>query len=129
MSCIQLDTEVDGHLMLLHDIENIAKRILKSNPDPVVRYRLLRDILRRPSHDPAVAEALAVLESSRLVRRLAEEQQNELDLALRQATEGLEGVDFQLLDTTQSSKGHGTAVEDLKRTLSGRETTLNSLEA
>ncbi|MEA3336611.1 MAG: hypothetical protein U9R25_11920 [Chloroflexota bacterium] len=52
----------------------IANDLLGQNPGPVVRYRLLRDVLQRPAHDPELARAKAALDESHGVRELAAEQ-------------------------------------------------------
>jgi hypothetical protein len=58
-----------------HDtIEATASHMLERSPGPVVRYRLLRDVLRRPPDDPELAEARARLDGSRWVQALAAEQ-------------------------------------------------------
>lgn len=54
-----------------------AQRILDADPDPAVRVRLLRDVLRRRPGDPALETAAEALESSRWVARLAKSQQED----------------------------------------------------
>jgi len=61
-------------MMKLHYIEEAAKRILDNDPHPVVRYRLLRDVLRMPRDCKEVASARHALDSSRWVKLLADEQ-------------------------------------------------------
>ncbi len=55
-------------------IEKTAERLLARDPDPVVRHRLLRDVLRALPGTPALAAARAALDDSRWVRELAREQ-------------------------------------------------------
>jgi hypothetical protein len=55
-------------------IQEVASRILEQHPGPVVRYRLLRDVLHRPPDDPEVAQARKHLDESRCVQELAAEQ-------------------------------------------------------
>ena len=59
---------------MMVEIEEIAHQILSQNPDPVVRYRLLRDVLRVPPDSPDLQQTKAGLDSSRCVRELADEQ-------------------------------------------------------
>jgi len=55
-------------------IETIAARLLEWDAGSVVRYRLLRDVLRRPAKDPEMTQARADLAGSRCIRELADEQ-------------------------------------------------------
>ena len=55
-------------------IETIAARLLEQEPGPVVRCRLLRDVLRRPANDTELEQAKANLVQSRRVHELADEQ-------------------------------------------------------
>ena len=55
-------------------IRETAERILAEAPDPVVRYRLLRDVLKRPPDDAELAAAHEALLESRWVKELAEAQ-------------------------------------------------------
>jgi hypothetical protein len=55
-------------------IEAIASAILAQDPGPVVRYRLLRDVLRLPVADARLTRASLDLASSRCVQMLAAEQ-------------------------------------------------------
>lgn len=55
-------------------LEKIALRALAQNPSPVVRLRLLRDVLRRPRGEVEVEQARANLDASRCVRELESEQ-------------------------------------------------------
>jgi hypothetical protein len=57
---------------LLMLIKETAHRLLSDQPDPAVRFRVLRDILRRRGHE--LQEARAALERSRWVKILAGEQ-------------------------------------------------------
>lgn len=56
------------------EIENIALRVIAQNPGPVVRVRLLRDVLSAPRGDAELKRARAHLDASRCVRALAAEQ-------------------------------------------------------
>jgi hypothetical protein len=47
------------------DLGKTAVKLLDMRPDPVPRYRLLRDVLRLDAGDPALRDAAAALESSR----------------------------------------------------------------
>jgi hypothetical protein len=58
----------------LEPIEDSAERILVSDPDPVVRFRLLRDVLRIPSHAGALIRAHKEMLKSRWVLELEGEQ-------------------------------------------------------
>lgn len=58
-------------------IEAIAHRLLELNPEPVPRYRLLRDVLRRPPDDADLCEARAGLETSQQVQVLIQEQRSD----------------------------------------------------
>jgi hypothetical protein len=55
-------------------IEDTAARILGHDPDPVVRYRLLRDVLRLPPGSPELQKARDDLKQSQCIRELADEQ-------------------------------------------------------
>lgn len=57
-------------------IEESANRILQANPDPVVRFRLLRDVLRVSSAD-LVTRAKQEMLGSRWVSELKREQEND----------------------------------------------------
>lgn len=59
---------------MLSDVEQSAARILEQNPGPVVRYRLLRDVLLRPPESPHLRRAKLGLDLSGCIRQLAEEQ-------------------------------------------------------
>lgn len=48
--------------------------MLEQDPGPVVRYRLLRDVLCRPADDPELVQTKARLDESHCVRELATEQ-------------------------------------------------------
>jgi hypothetical protein len=61
----------------LETVERIAHRILEEDPDPVVRFRLLRDVLRlKPDSDTLVRAHKETLKS-RWVRELANEQKED----------------------------------------------------
>jgi len=55
-------------------VETIATRLLEQNPGPIVRYRLLRDVLRKPANDTELEQAWENLAESRCIRELADEQ-------------------------------------------------------
>jgi len=59
-----------------HDkyINEAADCLLQIRPDPVPRYRILRDILRRPDGDPELDDAKTAALGSRWVNELTEEQ-------------------------------------------------------
>jgi hypothetical protein len=54
--------------------EETALRVLEEGPGEIVRYRLLRDVLRRPDDDPELRWAKGMLDRSRCVQELAGEQ-------------------------------------------------------
>jgi len=58
----------------LEKIEQTAMRLLADNPDPVVRYRVLRDLLHRPPDDGELSAAVGNLKQSANVRLLGDEQ-------------------------------------------------------
>jgi len=58
----------------LDTIAQTAERILNADPDPVVRFRLLRDVLNHPPDTKQLQEAGERLETSRWVRQLGDEQ-------------------------------------------------------
>jgi len=58
----------------LTTIEEVASSMLDQDAGPVVRYRLLRDVLCRPTGDAQLVQARKRLEESRRVRELAAEQ-------------------------------------------------------
>jgi hypothetical protein len=60
--------------MAVDQLEHTALAILARDPEPVVRYRLLRDVLRRPAGDPDLEQARAALGTSPCVQELAAEQ-------------------------------------------------------
>jgi len=59
---------------LIKIIEDTATRVLHQNPGPIVRYRLLRDVLRKAPHDPELIQAKEALKDSHWVQELAGEQ-------------------------------------------------------
>lgn len=61
----------------LGEIQAIAYRLLELNPEPVPRYRLLRDVLRRPPDDAELCEARKGLETSQQVQALIKEQRSD----------------------------------------------------
>lgn len=52
----------------------LAAQLLARDPDPVVRFRLLRDVLQRPGDDPERMQARKALDTSYWVQQLANEQ-------------------------------------------------------
>lgn len=58
-------------------IEGAAERILEQSPGVVVRFRLLRDVLRSPRGDPALQSARANLDESQNIQELAAAQQED----------------------------------------------------
>jgi hypothetical protein len=58
----------------LNMINDVAKTILEADPDPVVRLRLLRDVLKRSLDDGEVKQAKLNLSKSRWVKELEREQ-------------------------------------------------------
>lgn len=61
-------------MVILDQITEVARTILEANPDPVVRLRLLRDVLKRSSDAREVEAATRDLVKSRWVRELEREQ-------------------------------------------------------
>jgi hypothetical protein len=61
----------------LRQIEEAAERILAGDPDPVVRFRILRDVLALPSDAPQTASARRSLKDSLWVRELETEQRED----------------------------------------------------
>jgi hypothetical protein len=61
----------------LTTIEHIAHSILEQEPGEVVRFRLLRDVLRTPVTDPELREAREGLDRSHHVQILAGEQRED----------------------------------------------------
>jgi phage baseplate assembly protein W len=61
-------------IFTLDDIQRSATGILETNPDGVVRYRLLREVLCEPSNNPALIQAKNAALSSKWVRQLEEAQ-------------------------------------------------------
>lgn len=58
----------------LEEVYEIAERILLNGPDPVVRLRILRDVLQKPEDSQEVIEARRNVNHSKWVRVLTEEQ-------------------------------------------------------
>lgn len=61
--------------MTRDDLRALALRLLRGEPDPAIRVRLLRDILEIPEDDPRLVDAIAQLDQSPHVQALASEQQ------------------------------------------------------
>jgi len=55
-------------------IHSLALQILDQQPDPVVRYRLLRDVIRLPPEAPELCRARMELDQSRWINELVAEQ-------------------------------------------------------
>jgi hypothetical protein len=60
--------------MVIDRLGHTALAILARDPEPVVRYRLLRDVVCRPAGDPDLERARAGLDTSPCVQELAAEQ-------------------------------------------------------
>ena len=60
--------------MKVRELEAIAESILAEDPDPVVRYRLLREVLRCSASDGRLKTAREGLDTSRHVQLLQREQ-------------------------------------------------------
>lgn len=58
----------------LEVIEEAAEQVLAQSPDPVVRFRLLRDVLRRPLNSSEVLQAREDLSRSHWAQELESEQ-------------------------------------------------------
>ena len=56
------------------DLEAIGERILSMSPEPVPKFRILRDVFRLDTSDPDYRKATAELDSSFWVERLASSQ-------------------------------------------------------
>ena len=56
------------------ELLEIAEHILESDPDPVVRYRLLKDILKLPRNDEIIIRAKKDIFGNKWVKQLQEEQ-------------------------------------------------------
>lgn len=61
----------------LQVIEGISDRVLQENPDPVVRFRLLRDVLKETPDSDLFASARAEMLKSRWILELANEQRED----------------------------------------------------
>lgn len=59
------------------EIEAIAHKVLDLHPEPVPRYRLLREVLLKPPGDAEVREAQESLKTSQQVQTLVHEQRND----------------------------------------------------
>jgi hypothetical protein len=64
-----MDTHTSN--ITLAEILAIAERLLELSPQPVPRWRLLRDILRLPESDHELGQARAALDTAQPVRELA----------------------------------------------------------
>ena len=58
-------------------VEEAARRILRGNCDPVVRFRLLRDVLRTPPTSDVLTRARCEMLQSRWIRGLRNEQRED----------------------------------------------------
>jgi len=61
----------------LKQIENLAEQILSRDPDPVVRFRLLRDVLKIPHDDNRLIQARKAMLNSPQVEELKYEQRDD----------------------------------------------------
>lgn len=59
---------------MIEKIVSISKQILEQSPSVVVRYRLLRDVHRKPSEDIELQQACEHLKDSQQIQELAREQ-------------------------------------------------------
>ncbi len=59
---------------MIEKIEGTAQQILAESPGAVIRFRLLRDVLRRPPDDPELQTAKEALKDSQNIQILAKEQ-------------------------------------------------------
>ena len=59
---------------MIEIIEGTANRILDESPGAVIRFRLLRDVLRRAPEDPELQKAKEALKTSQNIQTLAKEQ-------------------------------------------------------
>lgn len=59
---------------MIERIEATAHKILNEEPEPVVRFRLLRDVLRTPTEEPDLQAAQEALKDSQQLKTLAKEQ-------------------------------------------------------
>ena len=64
-------------MLNVETITATAERILADGPDPVVRLRLLRDVLRRPADSNEVMQARSDLAANPWVRLLESEQRSD----------------------------------------------------
>lgn len=61
----------------LEIIKDTARQMFKTNPDPVIKFRLLRDVLKQPTDNPEIIQAKTKLSTSRWVQELKKEQWND----------------------------------------------------
>ena len=62
------------NLKVMKTLKEITEQILAEHPDPVVYYRLLRDVLKKPRDDQDIIQANRNLNNSRWVHQLGSEQ-------------------------------------------------------
>ena len=68
----------DGKFMEeIEIIEEIAKKVLQENPNKVVRYLLLRDVVREPIESQKLIEAELALSDSLCIKELEKEQRDD----------------------------------------------------
>jgi len=63
-----------AEMQTIGSVEKLAHRLLDLNPDPIPRFRILRDILRVSEQNPDYITAKGAVGESRFVRELAESQ-------------------------------------------------------
>ncbi len=61
-------------MISVEEITDIANRLLKMEPDPIPRYRILKDLLDRPANDQDLLRSRRVALESRWIKDLSEEQ-------------------------------------------------------
>lgn len=64
-------------MIMLETIEKLANRILEDDPDPVVRFRLLRDVLKVPPNEKTIVRAKKEMLKNRWVSELERQQEKD----------------------------------------------------
>lgn len=59
----------------LEDIKGVARMLIASEPDPIPRFRLFRDVLAVPRDSPLLAEAYREVMKSRWIGELEQTQE------------------------------------------------------
>lgn len=92
----------------LREIRQTAEAVLAESSEPVVRVRLLRDVLGRPDDDPDVLQARKLSEHTKLGQRLQEELQSGAHRSvLRTALDlGLPASHAALLEVKRYAESH-----------------------